>query len=497
VQDDGTAPADTEDVVASVLAAVAALASPQGHVFELAHYPFSGRGYVGTGSSIREIDPETLRPVERHGLRIGDATYGPVAAPDAQRVAFGADVFGEVTIVDMRRRRIVGRIAVARIGFGVEPIGWPSPHLLVLHVFWDAGKYGWLRNSLVLVDPARGRVLRRVPLGNDVEIGYDAVTRRSVVLCTAGRGAGLPDLAVGIAPARVVVVDLAGSVRETHLRRIRTGTANRRFGPHSRIAGLAIDSGGARAIVVAPREPVAEVDLRTLRVRYHRVARLDPPRSALAHVRAVRWQGTMNPNSAAERWARPLWPGRVLVGGSENLLARRGTASRSLFLRLRVLDTRRWRSEMLGGEFGNAYFAGGRLIVGRRAGWVAYDRRLRLRYVVARRAPAQAYGGRLYLERRDGAATRVYDARTGRFLRRIRPTYVVPAFTWPPASPRCSAPRRLRRGPGSRRERHGSARPPRRRPCASCPRRRPTPSRGSRGGPPRRCAACTRRGGRR
>ena len=433
MQADGTARADTERVGRAVLAIVAALASPQGHVFELAHYPFSGRGYVGSGSSIREIDPETLRPIERHGLRIGDATYGPVDAPDAQRVAFGADVFGEVTIVDMRRRRIVRRIEVARTGYGAQPVGWPSAHVLTLHVFRDEGKYGWLRNSLVLVDPARGRVLRRIPLGKDVEVGYDPVTRRSVILCTAGRGASLPDLAVGIAPARVVVVDAAGVVRETHLTRIRTGTARRRFGPHSRLAGLAIDSGGGRAIVVAPREPVAEVDLRTLRVRYHRVARLDPPRFALARVRSVPWQGTMNPNSASERWIRSLWPGSILVGGSESLLAQRGTASRSLFLRLRVLDTRRWRSVVLGGEFGDAYFAGGRLIVGRRAGWVAYDRRVRLRYVVARPVPAQAYGDRLYLERRDGAATRVYDARTGRFLRRIRPTYVVPGFTWPPA----------------------------------------------------------------
>ena len=423
--------ADTERVGLAVLAVVAALASPQSNVFELAHYPFAGRGYVGSGSSIREIDPETLTPVERHGLRIGDATYGPVDAPDGSRVAFGADVFGNVTIVDMRRRRIVRRIEVARTGFGVEPIGWPSANLLALHVFRDAGKYGWLRNSLVLVDPARGRVLRRVPLGNDVEVGYDRHTRRSVVLCTARGGGSLPELAVGIAPARLVVVDAAGSVRETRLVRIRSGTAKHRFGPRRQLAGLSIDSGGGRAIVVAAGAPVAEVDLRTLRVRYHRVARLDPPRSALAHVPAAPWQGTMNPNSSVERWARPLWPGRVLVGGSESMLARRGTASRSLFLPLRVLDTRRWRSHLVGGEFGNAYFARGRLIVGRAAGWAAYDRRLRIRYVVARHVPAKAYGDRLYLERRDGAATRVYDAHTGRFLRRIRPTFVVPAFTWP------------------------------------------------------------------
>src|SRR5205085_5507785 len=119
----------------SVLAVVAALAAPPSQVFELAHYPFAARGYVGSGNSIRAIDPETLRPLERRGLRIGDATYGPVGAPDRRRIAFGAELFGEVTVVDMARRAIERRLEVAPTGFGVEPIGWPSAHLLVLHAF--------------------------------------------------------------------------------------------------------------------------------------------------------------------------------------------------------------------------------------------------------------------------------------------------------------------------------------------------------------------------
>ena len=46
-------------MVGALLAVVAALVPPGSHVFELATYPFAARGYVGSGSSIRPIDPVT------------------------------------------------------------------------------------------------------------------------------------------------------------------------------------------------------------------------------------------------------------------------------------------------------------------------------------------------------------------------------------------------------------------------------------------------------
>jgi hypothetical protein len=147
-------------MVGAVLAAVSGLLVPQSHVYELATYPLATGGYSGSGTSIRPIDPETLRPLRRHGLRVGDATYGPVDAPDGRRIVLGAEVRGDATVVDMRRSRIERRIHVAPTGYGVYPVGWPTAHLLVLHVFLDEGKYGWLRNSLALVDPeaACGRI---------------------------------------------------------------------------------------------------------------------------------------------------------------------------------------------------------------------------------------------------------------------------------------------------------------------------------------------------
>ena len=53
------------------------------------------------------------------------------------------------------------------------------------------------------------------------------------------------------------------------------------------------------------------------------------------------------------------------------------------------------------------------------------------RYRIRRQAPVSAFGALLYVERRDGAKTLVYDAVTGRLLRRIAPTFVEPWFTWP------------------------------------------------------------------
>jgi hypothetical protein len=412
-------------VLAVVIAASGGATEARGRsrLFEFASYPLAAYGYAGTGSSLRPIDPVTLRPLRPHGVRIGDSEYGPVVGPDGRHVAFGSEIFGQVTVVDMLPLRVGRVFNVKKPGHGVEPIGWPSPRLLVVHVFEDAGKYGWLVNSLALVDPTRGRVLDRVPLGNDVQSGYDPVSRRVVVLCQAR--------ARGIAPARLLVVDRSGRVAETRLAGIRIGTENRRFGPHSRSAALVVERGRGRALVIGARERVAEVDLGSLDVRYRRVPHLDPPVGFVRRAARRPWQGTMNPNSYVSRWARQLWPGTALVGGGEEVLERRGAYYRSAFVPVRVLDTRRWRVRVAGGDYGNALFAADRLILARPRNWIAYDRGLRVRYRV-RAAPAFAFGRRLYVARRDGATTRVYDARTGRLLRRIRPTFVQPVFAWPP-----------------------------------------------------------------
>jgi hypothetical protein len=411
-------------LIAAVVAGAAEAQEGQSRLFEFAKYPYAARGYVGSGTSLRPIDADTLRPLRPRGLRIGDAEYGPVAAPDGRQVAFGSEIFGQVRVVDMSRLRLTRVFGVKKkTDWGVDPIGWPSPRLLVVHVFRDTGKYGWLLNSLVLVDPTRGRVVRRVRLGNDVQSGYDPVSRRAIFLSDSR--------ARGIVPARLVVVDKLGKVAETRLKGIRVGTEQRRFGPHSRSAALVVERGRDRALVLGARERVAEVDLARLNVRYHRVPRLDPPARFVGGAPLMKWQGTMNPNSSVSRWARPLWPGTVLVGGGDDVLERRGAYHRSAFVPVRVLDTRRWRARIVGGDYGAAMFTGGRLLLARRRGWTAYDRRLRVRYRLPRPGPAFVAANRLYIGRRDGATTRVYDARTGRLLRRVRPRFVDYVFAWP------------------------------------------------------------------
>src|SRR2546423_848496 len=55
---------------------------PTTKVFELADYPFEREGYLGTGSSIREIEPDTLEPVTRRGLRLGAYVNRFTFSPD-------------------------------------------------------------------------------------------------------------------------------------------------------------------------------------------------------------------------------------------------------------------------------------------------------------------------------------------------------------------------------------------------------------------------------
>lgn len=400
-------------------------------MFELARYPDARGGFIGTSSSIRRVDPDTLRPLTNRGLHLPDGVAAPVLSPDGERAAFGGETFGELIVVDLARMRVAKPLEVtAPAPVSVFPIGWPRQHLLVAHTCVDTGKYGCLRNRLVLVDPDRRVVLRRIPLPASVSTRYDARGRRAVALSWSRTHA--------IAPARFVVVDSDGRVRETRLRQIRVGTEQRRLGPYMREAALVLEPDRGRALVIGSGEPVAEVDLDALRVRYHPVAKLDPPKDALEAVQLRRWMGTANPFSDSYRRARRLWPGGVLVDGLESELTDdRGVSVRELFLRSRLLDTRRWKVRFI--ARGDVVPVRGLLGVfefgPHRSRLVVYDSRLRPRYRIGGDVVAPIrIRNRLYVGRKpDGSITRVFDATTGRLVRHIRPRQIQDGFfVWAP-----------------------------------------------------------------
>jgi hypothetical protein len=239
---------------------------------------------------LQAIAPSPARPRFRMSEYHGDWSF----SPDRSQVALGmggqSQTCGRgICVVDVRTMRIArwvpGPIAV-------EAVAWLRPRRVV----------GVLqRGGVIVADPVTGTILRANPLGFQVYAPPVARTSEGLVLLKDAR---LP---------RVARVNADGDVSVVELPRIGPG------------AGLAAD--GGRAFVVSSGEPVAEVNLRTMRVRYHRVARL----GATGRLEA-------------------LWLGRGLLAVAD---LRGG---------VHVIDTRTWRARTVSRRATSARLAAGRLL---------------------------------------------------------------------------------------------------------------------------------------
>lgn len=394
-------------------------------VFEFASYS----GCCAAGASLRLIDPSTLQPRTRRGLRLGNYVSGWELSPDRRTAAFGLNS-GEIVLVDLARPRVTGRIRVGEPEREVGIVSWRRRDLLVATTCSDT-KYGCRGSRLVLVDPERLRRRAELELPGPFETAFSPQSGRSVVLVTEHVGE--------IRPAQLYVVEPNGLVRETTLDRIRVGMDERRLGSHHRSAHLVLDAD--RAIVFGVGGLVAEVTLRSMLVRYRRFSSLDPRPASARKVVVRRWFGTVDPSSGEAITATRLGRGRLLVRGTETALAPRGT--RTSILPPRVLDTASWevrdaRPDELGTRFGRV-----RIVARGSAheenprpphalagygldGELLWRLRFRAPYVWSAFAPF------LYVGFENGRMSRAYDARTGRLLRRIPPTEALPHFRWTP-----------------------------------------------------------------
>jgi hypothetical protein len=407
---------------------------PRAKVFELAiYYPLERQGYIGTGTSLREIDPDTLAPLTRHGLRLGGNSEGLAFSPDRREAAFGID-FGEVVFVDLRDMRVRDRLRLGKVDWLVRPIGWPRRDLLYALGCTYQGKYGCVGTRLLMIDPTVPRQIASFDLGGGAEGRYDPASARAVVL-VAPTGF---DNGYGVRPARLLILEPTGAVDEIELTRILVGKTKRRFGPHTRSDALVLDRG--RAIVIGSRGLIAEVGLRSRRLSYHRVPELSVSRVRLSRARAEPWMGTVNPSSDEEVYVVRAWPGTFVVTSSRSQLGDQGeriSVRRSS--RAHLLDTSAWSTRPWNGGYAKA--AGGTLIVSRTARpyrgpttILAYERSGAIQYRLRFPGPVtySTFGNRLYVGGIDGRTTRIFDARTGRLLHRRSPTEVQPAFTWTP-----------------------------------------------------------------
>src|SRR5207249_11885395 len=208
-------------------------------------------------SVLIRVDPITLQPLDRRGLRVGDAATSHVFSPDGRTLALGGTNFGQIAFVDLSRPTKTTRLTVApeaeKRGVEIEVHEWPRRARLVAVATDDGVWWAPHPSRLLIVDPQRRRVVRRMSL-------------RGTVLSTVSLLDGTTALL--IANARfptVVIVRPDGSIWRKHLRRLGLGGRDgvRVRGVYykpERDTALATDGHGRIFIVVSDR-PIAEVRL--------------------------------------------------------------------------------------------------------------------------------------------------------------------------------------------------------------------------------------------
>jgi hypothetical protein len=394
-------------------------------------------GLAGPPPRLVRVDPVTLRPLPGRPVTPAGHNFGWSFSPDRSRLALGSDTpRAELRLVDLKRMRVLGDVKLARTG-SVFATAWAGGRRL-LAVVVTPGCCG-LGNTIVTgVDTARLRVLWRRRLGGSLQAGERF--RRSLVLVL-----GPPGRRIG--GSRLVIVNADGRVSSAPLRDIRSGLGGSSGQGQDRFVstiwnpGLAVDPSGARAFVVQEGAPVAEVDLRTRRVRYHS---LSEPISLLG-----RLHDWLEPKAEAKAEQGPtrkaLWLGSGLlaVSGSDGHAGLDSHGNQTEWASpagLKLIDTRRWRVRTLDSRATDAAFVAGTLFAwsvawdsrtnkfaGNGLGGYALDGRRRFHlYGHDPISSVQPLGSRVLVGGNSGSRlfrrAALLDAHSGRELRRVRLT---------------------------------------------------------------------------
>ena len=261
------------------------------------------------------FDPATLTQLA--GRKVPTVSEGLCSwsfSPDRVQLAF-SDCNGTLAFANVRAMKPAGSMYVtARLG-SVDGLAWLRADRLLATGHVDTA------TTLVVIDPARRKIVRRVEL--DGETWGRAVAGDRTVYLLAPWG--------GYASAQIAVADADGNVRTATIDRITVGTVfdEGETDPtsHTRGAGFAVDPDGGHAYVVSPDLLVADVDLSTLAVSYH------GPTRTLAKF-----------TDGPQRHARWLGNGLLAVSGADCTTTGTGSSRDSVCkpYGLHVVDTRTW-----------------------------------------------------------------------------------------------------------------------------------------------------------
>jgi hypothetical protein len=295
---------------------------------------------TGASATLARLDPLSLKPVSRR-VRIEEYHENWSLSPDALHVALGRGGQGiGIEIVDVRTLKLVRHV---RTGIAAEALGWLAPRRLVA---------GLQRGGTVVVDPRTGRIVRRFADFSFPDVS--AQTRQGLVMLLPQLRASSPGLPLRrvSGAVRLALVDVHGRLRSVTVQRIRLGVRTRRGFEYTDRAGLAVDPARARAYVVAADAPVAEVDLHTMQVFYHRLAPL------LARPSARGVTGVL----ARERTALWLGHGRLLVVGRD-FVSTRARKEALAPAGAALVDTAAWTWRTLDRQPTGAVLVGAELLV--------------------------------------------------------------------------------------------------------------------------------------
>jgi hypothetical protein len=383
------------------------------------------RPMYGNAGDLVRLDPATLRPLPGRSVPLDSDTWAWSFAPGRARLALASDNSGpKLRLVDLRKMRLIGDARLARRG-SAWATAWVSRRRILAVVVTRSD------DTIVAgVDAASRRVVWRRTLGGSLRAGERL--RRSLVLVVGPRGR--------VGESRFVQVTPDGRLHSASLPEIRSGTETVETEAEGTVTldsrpGLAIDRSGRRAFVVQAEGPVAEVDLRTFRVRSHVLyPNGGPPNTLAAGTRDVLWLGHA----------------RLAVTGFDSNVSARpeggrgGTSTTPAGLTL--IDARSWRTRTIDDRATDAVRVGGTLLAfsslwsgGRMtgSGLTSYSLAGRRRFHRYGDDPigAQRLGRRLLV----GGPRRIalIEAGTGRELRRFRRLPASPLFddqSFPPTA---------------------------------------------------------------
>jgi hypothetical protein len=368
-------------------------------------------GLVGERPPMRlaHVDPTTLGPAAGTRVEVGSGGCAPrtggeacwsippwTFSPDRAVLAVARNTqyaARSLRLVDVRSMRVRADIRIPG-GGPVGGLAWLADGrvLAVQEVCCSE------QQRVVAVDLSRRQVTARRSLDGSV-LRLARTTSELVALLAPSRAVGA---------ARLAVVNGRGAVRFARLERIAAGSKLLEGDGHRvdyRRPGLAVDPVGRRAFVVGA-SLIAEVELRSLAVRYHSL-RLRAPAA-----RAKEGSGTA-------RMARWLGGGLLGVSGADE--ESRAVRPAGLLL----VDTRDWTVRTIDSEARSVVVAGDLLLATGASGLSGYsfDGTKRFQLFAGDEAwVAQVHDGVAYVGIGGQESVRVVDLATGR---------VIGERTWP------------------------------------------------------------------